>query len=299
MSTLPAEPAAGDAARSARGRVPAPVKAALGPPLHYAQRMSRWGRVLATVSGVSFADKLAIARSAAAAPLTSLKDIMRWQHPVAAADCRVRVRGVGTFEVRGGTDDLWHTLPWREPELTALVQGLPPGGCFVDAGANIGFNSVLASAAVGPQGRVVAFEMIPGTAAVLRRHLEVNGCGNATVVERALSDAPGQTVTAHIPHDRFGLASIAESDRPGESVTVETTTLDAALADVERVDLLKVDLEGAEEGALRGATETLAKTAAVVIEANRGDDAALEMLKDAGFAVRPLGGKDVLAERRP
>src|SRR5690606_37998923 len=110
--------------------------------------------------------------------------------------------------------------------VVKVVGQLQPGDCFIDAGANIGFYSVMASARVGVTGRVVAVEMIPATAAVLRDQLRLNGAVNTTVIERALSARPGEVVTARLPAAQHGQASIVVSNPGGQTLEVETTTLD-------------------------------------------------------------------------
>ncbi|MGZ5362446.1 MAG: FkbM family methyltransferase, partial [Solirubrobacterales bacterium] len=69
-----------------------------------------------------------------------------------------------------------------QPSLTALMRkALKPGMTFVDAGANIGYFSVLAGRLVGPTGRVVCVEADPGNVAILRANLHRHGATNAVV----------------------------------------------------------------------------------------------------------------------
>lgn len=75
-----------------------------------------------------------------------------------------------------------------------LADLLKDGGGFFDAGANIGIYSVLASRLAAGTGRIVAIEMIPETAAILREHLAMNQCHNVTVIEMDLGLPPRQNV---------------------------------------------------------------------------------------------------------
>lgn len=283
-----------------KATTPDSVRRLLRAVLHYAQRVGRWTVILVQLRGETWADELKLIVSAAAAPFISLRKLSIWQDPVLLFDTVVRVRGIGRFDLRQRTDDLWHVLPWREREIhRTLRKGLQNGGTFVDAGANVGIYSVLASRLVGKNGQVIAIEMIPGTAEILRRHLHANGCDNAIVVEKALSDRAGAVVSADMPRGRFGQASIAsnrvcpDTDR----VNVETTTLDAVCGELTSIDLLKMDLEGAEEWALRGASVTLPKVRKLIVESiHPGADEAHRKILGDGFSYRMLGRKDLLAE---
>lgn len=212
-------------------------------------------------------------------------------------DCTVNSQGTGKFQVRAWTDDLFHILPEQEPAVeTAIRSALGPGAVFVDAGSNIGYYTIMASKLVGPNGRVLACEMMPLTAAILRTHVEMNAAANVTVIEGALTDVEGATLTASHPEGKFGQASIARGDQ-GTLVVVKTRTLEAILDRVPRVRIMKMDLEGAELGALRGLGPAIAKVEAIVLE-NRKDPEVLEFLTAHGFEVSRIDGNNVLAQRR-
>lgn len=262
------------------------------------RRLRIWIEVATYISGVQSRDRAAMRRSLAGAPRDVFRSLDKWRDPTVAVDCRVVAKGVGTFDVRARSDDLYHVLPTRERAvINAIRRHLQPGDCFVDAGANIGVYSVLASNLVGQAGRVVAIEMVPETAGILRRHLELNACCNATVLEAALSRCAGQTVTAHIPQRQFGQASIV-TGKGERMVEVKTTTLALALAGVDRVKLLKMDLEGAELEALQGAEPVLARIDAILFETWVHSDIPAFLI-ELGFRVSRLDRRNFLAMRRP
>lgn len=266
----------------------------------YASRLAVWAIALAQVRGLLLSDQVRILISALCAPFTAARRLDRWLDPQLLFDAHVRVPSAGLFHLRKRTDDLWHVVPWRERSLVELVSGLQPGQTFVDAGANIGFYSVMASRRIGRTGRVVAIEMMPDTAAILRAHLALNGAESTTVVQRALSDAAGRQVTAAVPAGSFGKATInpREDCRGWKEVPVSTTTLDEVLRDVPHVDLLKMDLEGGELAALQGASETLARCDAIVCEQLEEGSSLQDLLKTAGFAIRQLDRRNFVASRR-
>lgn len=139
-----------------------------------------------------------------------------------------------------------------------------PGDLVYDLGANIGVVTIALARRVGPAGHVVAFEPDPGNAAILRQNIEAAGLTNVTVVEAAVA---GENGTAQFVADGSigsGLASArAESLLPGSpdrSVTVPVMTLEAAFSEYGVPTWIKMDIEGAEVGALEAAREVLAAT---------------------------------------
>lgn len=265
----------------------------------YFSRIALWKTIHREMRGVGDEDRRVLRRSALAAPFSSFGNLYGWNDPVLLRDAAVEVPGVGRFHLRARSDDLFHVLPSREPEVfAALREHLRPGDTFVDAGANIGVFSVFAAGIVGPEGRVVSIEMMPDTAQVLRRHLEMNGCSQARVVENGLSNVAGAFVEAAVVEGRFGMASIVvDRGSLARRIRVETTTLDDVLADEEEVAVLKMDLEGAELSALRGAGSTLQKIRAIVFEQLQGESGPAEFLRESGFEVRRLRGANFLARR--
>ena len=152
-----------------------------------------------------------------------------------------------------------------DPVLGALRPHVGEDAWCFDIGANIGLYS-LALSALAPQGRVFAFEPSPGSVEFLRANLRRNRAGNVKVFPTALADHEG-TISFHdVPFFTAGSFTAEEgswlgSDAVGSTlVQVQCTTLDAFVEDfgVERVDVVKIDVEGAELAVLEGGVETLA-----------------------------------------
>ncbi len=141
-----------------------------------------------------------------------------------------------------------------------LVRELTPGGVFYDVGANAGFFTLLGSKCVGPEGRVFAFEPLPENIRSIRAQVELNHVANCTIVEAAVSDHEGSvefssgrdTSTAHIGgmRDDVGHADL---------LSVEAVTLDHFSGEMPPPDFVKMDIEGAELLALRGAIRLLSQ----------------------------------------
>lgn len=143
------------------------------------------------------------------------------------------------------------------PELTLLRRLLGPGDVLVDGGANIGLFSLIAARAVGPGGRVLACEPAPGTMALLRANVAINGFAWVEPHEVALADRSGSESLA-VFEAGSGLSSFAPLDRDGRRVEVAVTTLDELTAEITRpVTVVKLDIEGAEARALRGAADLI------------------------------------------
>jgi FkbM family methyltransferase len=145
-----------------------------------------------------------------------------------------------------------------EPEATGLFQRLiRPGDTVLDLGANLGVYTLLAARAVGPTGRVHGFEPNRRYAGLIARSLSVNGyAGHAQVHPVAVGETAGMAALRFFWDWGGGghLALGAEGPAEGqESQPCPVVALDEMFDDPDfRVQLLKIDIEGAEARALRG-----------------------------------------------
>jgi FkbM family methyltransferase len=155
-----------------------------------------------------------------------------------------------------------------EPETEArILSSLSSGDVFVDVGANVGLFTVGAGRAVGPSGRVLAFEPSPFVFPYLRRNVQLNDLPNVEVLELALSDCERDRAPFYpAPHDHFGMGALAPQFN-GESCLVRTRTLDEILEEkkIRRVAVLKVDVEGHELAVLRGARRLLERSESPIV----------------------------------
>ena len=169
-----------------------------------------------------------------------------------------------------GTDyvarSIFYGHDW-EPEETNLLRSVTPvGGTFIDVGANIGYFTLLASRWVGPSGRVYAFEPVSVTYARLRRNLALNPTDNVTAVNEGASSSPGTAAIA-LEDDAGHSHLLAGEAKANRQETITLTTVDAFVASrgLTRVDVLKIDVEGADFEVLRGAEATLRRFRPVVL----------------------------------
>lgn len=143
----------------------------------------------------------------------------------------------------------------------AVVRRLTTKGMVVlDIGANVGFYALKIAKWVGPTGRVLAFEPDPFSFRLLQER--ARKCQNANVepYHVALGDTTGKAILyCGVSNRGDNRLHASHQEPPVEQHLVEISTLDAFLArnGTEKIDALKIDVQGAEEGVLRGARATL------------------------------------------
>jgi len=160
---------------------------------------------------------------------------------------------------------------WGEDvgDLRFLWRYLRPGMTFLDIGAHHGVYSLVAAKKVGRDGRVVAFEPSPRERRRLLLHLWHNRIRSVAVEPFALASEEGQASLTVVVEGYTTMNSLRTPpiDHPTSRLTVQTMALDSYLerARIDRVDLLKIDTEGGEMEAFRGASRLLSECRPVVI----------------------------------
>ena len=140
-----------------------------------------------------------------------------------------------------------------EPEVTKFVcPRINPGMTVIDVGADIGYYTLLFAKRVGEGGRVCAFEPIPKARATLERNVGLNRYENVTIFDYALYDASGTFVLeGPLEASRINPAK----NRAGEKdLEIQTRVFDDCFAElsIQTIDLVKIDVEGAEINVLKG-----------------------------------------------
>lgn len=158
------------------------------------------------------------------------------------------------------------TGAWEPDSWRAISEHLRAGDTFVDVGAHIGYFSLKAARVVGNSGRVIAVEPNPHTLAELRDNIRESGAGVVTVFPVACSETEGFLELFAAPRVNTGETSLSRANASQEgSVTeafkVQARPLDAIIreSNASRVDIIKIDVEGAELFVLKGAHETLVR----------------------------------------
>ncbi len=167
--------------------------------------------------------------------------------------------------------ELWG---WDVPELRFLCRFCRPGMVFFDVGAHHGLYALIAASRLGRSGQVVAFEPNPADARRTTWHFWINRLlskmAPIQVEMRALADAQGRA-NFHVPVS--GVRTTAALRQPNDprsrfkKISVIVDTLDCFLKNkhIKRLDLLKLDIEGAEMLFLDGATQSLMSLEPILI----------------------------------
>lgn len=152
-----------------------------------------------------------------------------------------------------------------EPEFyVPFVAAIKPGMTVLDVGAHVGIFSLGAAVRVGPTGKVFAFEAAPHTVRTLSSHIAMNGFSHTTqVVPKVVSDRKGEMTFYAFGESMAASVGRANTEELNPEqpktitpVTVPSISLDEFCADL-RPDVIKMDIEGAEYLALRGAERIL------------------------------------------
>lgn len=149
---------------------------------------------------------------------------------------------------------------FSEPDTADfLLRFLRPGMTIVDIGAHIGEYTLLAAKAVGTRGQVHAFEPQTHLFPILHESVQINGFAQVKLNCSAVSDRLGEVEFQVL--DEPTLSSIRKQVMPNRAakfVSVPCTTLDTYWQDrQQKIDLIKVDVEGAEKFVFQGATQLL------------------------------------------
>jgi FkbM family methyltransferase len=250
------------------------------------------------------ADKVVARLARAAADDRRMRAVLarvthRWRHREhvirrgAAAGLRINLHGSRPSYVLGVA----------EPDTQRLLESwLRPGAVFYDLGANVGFFSLVGAALVGPEGHVYAVEPAPVTARALRSNVARNDLANVTVIEAAAGREDGSA--------RLDLADgeVSQSARLlGENqcggLQVRVVSIDTLIREgASPPDVIKIDVEGAEEDAILGMRTTLASHRPSVIceihQTLHANEHPVETaLRDAGLSLswlEPGMGRDAV-----
>lgn len=168
-------------------------------------------------------------------------------------------------------------IPFLEKELFLLSRVVQPGMTCIDVGAAGGAHLLVMARRVGPSGRVLGIEPRPGSLRAVTRLARLAGVAERTsLLPIALAESEGALplriplvpTRAHLPGTTLDLAGTAAFGKlPYRELTVPTRRLDDVVEEhaLTRVDVIKLDVEGAELAALRGAQRTLARHRPLVL----------------------------------
>lgn len=184
-------------------------------------------------------------------------------------DTRVLTIDIGgnKYQITSDDDYLEHIRNGFEPETVSLFRALLKGGeTVLDVGANIGCTSLLFSESAE---HVYAFEPSPTTFSFLQKNVSGSQPSNISLFNIGLGEEPAQSTLTFSSSNRSGgfvsdQTKASEAGHTTENIVIRKTDEIVETNGIEKVDFIKLDVEGFEASVLRGATQTLARDRPIV-----------------------------------
>ena len=173
-----------------------------------------------------------------------------------------------------------------------IERSVERGRVFYDLGAHVSYFTLLASELVGSEGRVYAFEPVPRNLRYLKEHLRINFAANVQVIEAAVSDNDGEAHFEQTASSQMGYL------KPDGDMRVATVCLNTLVANgtILPPAYIKMDVQGAEMCALRGAEQLLADHKPIIFLSTHGQSVhaqCCKLLRTLGYSLLPVHGKSV------
>ena len=160
----------------------------------------------------------------------------------------------------------WFFRRWYELDTqSAIITLLPKGGSFVDIGANVGMATLTAVAAAGREGHFMAFEPNPAVGAIFAESMQRNGLGQVELKGCAIGEQAGE-LEFFVPENNHGEGSLGTDfgDRPGKLIRVKVCD-GSAINALDRLDLVKIDVEGFEQVGLQAIQPAIARHRPMIV----------------------------------
>jgi len=172
----------------------------------------------------------------------------------------VSIQGNKMYLDRKDSLDLSLHGSYETLETEFVKQEVKKGDVVVDIGANIGYYSLILAKIVCNTGKVFAFEPAPDNYSILKKNVEINNYKNVVLENFAISDTNGE-IELYLSEESMGWHRIYPSKYCGENhIKVKTITLDDYFRNnsfKDKISFIKMDVEGAELGILKGMTSIL------------------------------------------
>jgi len=177
-------------------------------------------------------------------------------------------------------DDYVMYVPIKDPQVGSAVYRdriyephihhffdrlLEPGDCVIDIGANIGYFSMCAASRVGPEGKVYAFEPYSENVKMIYLSKRLNDFEQVEIIPMAASDRSGMCLFDNSGSNGFIRELGGSASRVINSTPVYMTQVDSMVPSGQSVKLIKIDVEGAEYMAIKGATDVIRQQRPTVV----------------------------------
>lgn len=178
---------------------------------------------------------------------------------------------------------LWKFSALESYETKLVGNIVKEGMVVVDVGANIGYYTLQMARLVGQKGKVYAIEPDPSNYKLLVKNIRANIYQNVVAIERAVSNSKGST-RLFICEEHKGDHRIFDLQGERKSIEVETMKLDDLLLTEDRIDVIKMDIQGAEYVALLGMENLIRKNKGLIFIC----EFAPFLLRDCGFSAKQV-----------
>lgn len=198
----------------------------------------------------------------------------------------------------GCVDEYIYLYGIYEPNILDTIEKyLKQGDIFIDIGANIGQHSMFAASIVGNTGKVYSFEPIPRIYNQLLDSVHLNNFDNIVEVHNIALGEKNDKKTLHISSKNVGGSSLVEISGD-EKIQVKITPGDNIISQLQKIDLIKIDVEGYEYETLSGIQVTLKRYKPIIImefngesyirNGNRGDKI-ISLLNNLEYSLYDIG----------
>jgi len=208
---------------------------------------------------------------------------------------RLRSDGVWLFAGASRGSGIWCALTGLdyEKELPQMIHMMRPGMVFVDVGANVGTYSIRAARLLGLSGKVFSFEPLQANRNRLEAAIAANATHNVVVSAAAVGDRNGMVTL----YDAGRESSASVCHTTGIAFNARMITLDTFVDEtgLQRLDWIKMDIEGAEPLVVRGARELIHRfKPAFLFENHEGGAETQHLLHAAGYIIGRISENGLL-----
>tara|TARA_Y100000992_G_scaffold300777_1_gene270154 strand:- start:9900 stop:10607 length:708 start_codon:yes stop_codon:yes gene_type:complete len=202
---------------------------------------------------------------------------------------------------------LKQNIIWEKHLHNIFEKYITPNSIVIEGGCHIGTHTIKLGMLAE---HVYAFEPMPSSYNLLKQNAEINNLKNITVIKKGLSNTSNKVYFDWIPHDNPGGSGLSNNpmgkpewiENDEQRIPVDLTTID--LLNLERLDFIKLDVEGYESLAISGGLKTIQKYKPVItleVWSNHSGGVDINYTKntfkdliDIGYTVVSIGGPDFL-----
>lgn len=199
---------------------------------------------------------------------------------------------------------LRHFYKYEKDVEKVIRDILGKGDVFIDIGANVGYFSVIASRIVGENGKVHSLEAIPKLCGLLSESIAINNIRNIKVLNNAAYSENRKIMFHSMKNSAFSY--ISKDNTSDNPIEVDAITLDSLIDKIGKVDVMKIDVEGAEMDVLLGGEKLIRRyKPKIVMEVldwslqrfNYSSKDVLSFLRDIGYKAYDLKRNLIKSDR--